>query len=149
MYRTFVALAVLSVGLPASAETNLSDMGVSQLVQACALAMDDGLPIDEIAGELVGRTGFNLGQENAAKGEACLKTATGFDFELRGGSFVSDELEANIQQSLEDKERLREMREAHYLSLTYDICKEKFAVDQFTALTTPICAELFKVNGLP
>lgn len=160
MRALILALLASIAVLPANAQSDVKSLSHQELIQACLNALSANDPAERYAEELVGRSGFNLRVGNQLKGENCLKRVYGVPFEFKNNRFASPVLLE--QMMLEEEERrkqravrkmraqaLRREREENYLTAVIQICIEEYSRDRFRALTTPICGEVFKVQGLP
>jgi hypothetical protein len=149
--RLFVCatLAVLTLTNPSFAQVSPSDLSVSDLANACIVALDEGSDAEVYAVELAQRERFNLGSENRAKGELCLETVFETDFVFEAGSYISYELIAADEQRLLELEIEAAERELLYNLAVTETGMMEYQIDRFRALTTPICGLVFKTVGLP
>lgn len=147
--KILLAVATAFLCTPLWAEGDLSALSHSELVSNCVDVLDAGGDATDQAAELLSRSGFNLGEENTRKGQKCLGATYGAAFEFVGGRFVSPELQALALEDAEAKREAARQRELRYVEAVAEVCVEEYAADRFRALTTPICGEVFKAQGLP
>lgn len=82
-------------------------------------------------------------------GLRCLEHVYDASFEFSSGRFASPELDAMRQRRLETEAAEQEDRERQYQAAVIAACRDEYAQDRFRALTTPICADVFRELGLP
>ncbi|MGR3562485.1 MAG: hypothetical protein ACU0FH_11650 [Heliomarina sp.] len=167
--RYLLHITVLTVALATSARAadDLEQISHGDLVNACVEALELGQSVDAYAKELISRSRFNLGPENAERGRRCLKGAFGFTYTFEGGRFISREKDADLARQIEEAERRaekktaeqerlallerieQEKRERRYWLATIEVCRDMYHKDRFVALTNTTCASIFKSQGLP
>ena len=144
-----ITLTAFTLGSPSLAQTSPSDLTVSELVNACAAALNEGVGAEVFAIELVQRNQFNLGPENRANGKKCLETVFEAEFFFEGGRYNSPELIAADARRQLELELEQAERERLYNLAVVDACNTEYQLDRFRALTTPVCGLVFKSVGLP
>ncbi|MCV6586448.1 MAG: hypothetical protein OIF47_13005 [Marinibacterium sp.] len=139
------------VAAGAAQAQDYSDVGATELVYICEEAHKNGDTEtgDAAARALLERPRFNLSDERRALGAACLERAFGFPFVFSHGRFRSPAMRDAQEQAKAELKRQRAEKGARYTAAVISVCFSEYEKDLFRALTTPVCAEVFKEMGLP
>jgi hypothetical protein len=144
------SIAALCVCVIASfAQGQTSDLPVSDLVQACVTALDQGADAETYAVDLSQREGFNLGVDNRNRGLRCLKAVFEYDFIFAGGKYSSPQMEMEVALQEAEMALQQAERDRLYGLAVTQACLTEYQTDRFRALTTPVCGAVFKSVGLP
>jgi hypothetical protein len=132
-----------------SAQDSLKTMKLNDLISSCLVELErEGSP-EPFAGELLGRSGFALGEVNRARGAQCLTEVYGNKYEFKNGRFISPEAIREKENMLAAVALEKAANEAEYQEALISVCNDEFQKNKFRALTTPSCAQVFKERGLP
>ncbi len=149
------ALAFVTLSLPVSSQTDLSNAIPNDLANGCKEAVANGQNARSFVEEMLSRTDIPLGATAAYDATQCIRTVTGEKYRYENGRFLHSSVPtAQEQQAREaaikrQREKEAEQREQAYIAAVVQICLDEYNRDRFNALTTPICGEIFKARGLP
>lgn len=143
--------AALLAGLPAPllADEQYGSLAMRELLDQCEAAVDQDSSSDAAKGigeELLSREGVIFNLRDSSRGMACLEKIyeEEFAFDPPSGRFMRM---SEASSSVDGVRPERPNPGAMYERRLRSACYGKLAEDEFTALTEPLCANIFKSEG--
>lgn len=157
--HTFALLAAL-VASPTLAQSDLSAATPNELAKGCTEALENGQSAKPFVEELLNRADVPLGSTWGFEAVLCINKVTGEKYFYENRQFVTDSILKELEQKERDaaqrakslqieREAQAEQRELAYIGAVVQACLKEYKDDRFRALTTPLCGEVFKAQGLP
>lgn len=158
--RFFVIVCVLHASISQAEVVNGSAYSPEELIDKCLSSEPSDTHI--YAQELASRNEMKIVPEVRFKGMRCLSNFFGerFFFEPQAGAFVTQAQEqALLKERADRRAAIEELaaasverekkRRFEYFKRLKSSCYDMLSEDEFTALTQPLCAEIFKEFGFP
>ena len=144
----FIALLAICPA-PLLAEESYSGLSMRNLLDQCEVAVEkdpSGETAQQIGEELLNREGVIFNLQDSTRGMTCLENIyeDEFAFDPPSGRFMKMSEAASVEGNRPERPQPGTMYERRLRSA----CYAKLSEDEFTALTEPLCADLFKAEGL-